>query len=141
MNQITIDKKFFDLNSDISKGLITGLKKLQQNGFVIRVDDFNVNEKAEINKILEMEEIILTPKEKTTSGKERKKLEKNFSISAKQNNEENSVIVTERSEINTFEKGVNQILKFVRSSKRRRNTKETDIEIEVNLDGTGGSMI
>ncbi|MEJ2614375.1 MAG: hypothetical protein P8Z35_05430 [Ignavibacteriaceae bacterium] len=44
MNIAIIDKKFFNLTSNISKGLISGLKKLQQNGFQIRVDELNLNE-------------------------------------------------------------------------------------------------
>ncbi len=52
-----------------------------------------------------------------------------------------TIILNEKGEINTFEKGVSQILRNLRTAKQRRKTKETDIEIEVNLDGTGGSII
>ena len=137
MKQITIDKNFFDLNSDISKGLITGLKKLQQNGFVIRVDDFNLNEKNELNKILQSEDIIINQISFKQTGKDKT----NFSLLTKGNPKDNSIIVDENGEINTFEKGVNQILRNMRTSKLRRKTNETDIEIEVNLDGNGESMI
>ncbi|MEJ2614376.1 MAG: imidazoleglycerol-phosphate dehydratase HisB [Ignavibacteriaceae bacterium] len=52
-----------------------------------------------------------------------------------------SVIVNEKGVSNTFGEGVNQILRNLRTAKQKRKTKETDIEIEVNLDGTGGSII
>jgi imidazoleglycerol-phosphate dehydratase/histidinol-phosphatase len=137
MNQITIDKKFFNLNSEISKGLISGLKKLQQNGFLIQVDDFNLSEKNELKRVLESEDIVISQ----NTGKQSKKNEKNFSLLTKGEPDNSSVIVNETGQINTFEKGVNQILRNLRTAKQRRKTKETDIEIEVNLDGTGVSII
>ena len=137
MNQINIDKKFFNLNSDISKGIITGLKKLQQNGFLIRVNDPNLNEQNELKKILELEDIVINQ----NTGKQTSENDKYFSLLTKGESDNNSVIVNEIGQINTFEKGVDQILKNLRTAKQRRKTKETDIEIEVNLDGTGGSII
>ncbi len=137
MNQINIDKKFFNLNSDISKGLISGLKKLLQNGFIIQVDDLNLNEKKELNKILELEDIVINQ----NAGKPVKKFEKSFSLLTKDDSKSNSIIVKEEGEINTFEKGVNQVLNGLRAAKQKRKTRETDIEIDVNLDGTGRSII
>lgn len=137
MNQISIDKNFFNLNSNISKGLITGLKKLQQNGFVIQVDDLNLNEINELSKILQSEDILLTQ----NTGKQSRKYEKSLSLLTKGNLNSDTIIVDEKGKINTFEKGVNQILRNLRKAKQKRKTKETNIEIEVNLDGTGESII
>jgi len=137
MRQITIDKKFFSLTSNISKGLITWLKKLQQNGFLIRVDDFNLNEKNELKKMLELEGIVINQNYNKTTREN----DKNFSLLTEGDSGNDSVIVNENGEINTFEDGINQILRNLRTAKQRRKTKETDIEIEVNLDGTGGSII
>ena len=137
MNQITIDKKFFNLSSNISKGLISGLKKLQQNGFIIKVDDFNFNEKNELNKILQSEDIIINQDTVKRSGK----IDKNFFLLTKGDLNSNTILVNEKGKIDNFEKGINEILKNLRTSKQRRKTKETDIEIEVNLNGTGGSII
>ena len=134
MNQIKIDKKFFDLNFGISNGLISGLKKLQQNEFSIIVDDFNMNEDSELSKILKLENIEF-------NLKENEKIEKTFLISTKESSDKKTVVVTENGEINTFENAVNQILKNLRTAQQRRKTKETDIEIEANLDGTGESII
>jgi imidazoleglycerol-phosphate dehydratase/histidinol-phosphatase len=137
MNIAIIDKKFFNLTSNISKGLITGLKKLQQNGFQIQVDDLNLNEKNELKKILELEGIVINQNDnKTTRGND-----KNFSLLTKGDSGNDSVIVNEKGVSNTFGEGVNQILRKLRTAKQRRKTRETDIEIEVNLDGTGGSII
>ncbi|MFZ0455944.1 MAG: imidazoleglycerol-phosphate dehydratase HisB [Ignavibacteriaceae bacterium] len=137
MNLITIDKKFFKLDSNISKGLISGLKKLQQNGFQIRVDDLNLGEKNELNKILELEGIVINQNDSKTNRKNGK----NFSLMTSGDPGSCTIILNEKGEINTFEKGVSQILRNLRTAKQRRKTKETDIEIEVNLDGTGGSII
>ena len=134
MNKVNVDKKIFNLNSSISKGLISGLKRLQQNGFIIQVDDLNLNENTELKRILELEDILVYQKET-------KKAEKSFSISTNGSPEKNSVVVYEKEKINTFEKAVDQILKNLRTAKQRRKTKETDIEIEANLDGTGVSTI
>ena len=129
MNKLTIANEFFNLNSPISKGLISALKKLQQNGFSIFVDDFDIKEKLELNKILELEDIRINPKDN-------KKPEKSFNILTKDNSQDNSIIVAENSDIDTFEKAADKIIKNLRTAKKRRKTKETDIEIEVNLDGT-----
>ncbi len=134
MNKLTIAKEFFNLNSPISKGLISALKKLQQNGFSLFVDDFDTKEKTELNKILELEDIRI-------NQKDNKKPEKSFNILTKDNSQDNSIIVAENSDINTFEKAVEKIIRNLRTAKQRRKTKETDIEIEVNLDGTGKSII
>ncbi len=136
MNKVIIDKKFFDLNSAVSNGLVSGLKKLQKNGFIIQVENFNLNEKTELNKILELEDILINHKENIS-----KKVEKSFFILTKDNSEKNSIIVGENKKINTFEKAADLILKNLRTAKQKRKTKETDIEIEANLDGTGVSII
>jgi imidazoleglycerol-phosphate dehydratase / histidinol-phosphatase len=133
MNQIKIDKKFFNI-SPASKGLISGLKRLQLNGFNIHVKDFNLSGDSELNKILKLEDIEINPKQN-------KKFEKSFSISTKENSDKNTFVVAKNGEINSFEKAVDQILKKLRTSKQRRKTKETDIEIEVSIDGTGQSII
>ena len=134
MNKLTIAKEFFNLNSPISKGLISALKKLQQYGFSIFSDDFNPKENTELNKILELEDILINPKDN-------KKPEKSFYILTKDNSQNNSLIVTENSDIDTFEKAAEMLIRKLRSAKQTRKTKETDIEIEVNLDGTGKSII
>ena len=137
MNILIIDKKFFNLNSSISRGLISGLKRLQQNGFLIQVDDFNLSEKSELKKILELEGIVINQND----NKQPRKSDKNFSLLTKGDASNNSVIVNETGKINTFEEGINQILRNLRTARQRRKTRETDIEIEVNLDGTGLSII
>ena len=104
MNKLTIAKEFFNLNSPISKGLISALKKLQQRGFSIFSDDFNPKENTELNKILELEDILINPKDN-------KKPEKSFYILTKDNSQNNSIIVTENSDIDTFEKAVETIIR------------------------------
>ena len=136
MNKVIVDNKFFDLNSSVSKGLITGLKKLQNGDFFIHAENFELNENSELHKILEIEDIVINQEEKIS-----KKADKSFYISTKDNSGKNSIIVGENREINTFEKAADLILKNLRTAKQKRKTKETEIEIEVLLDGTGTSII
>jgi imidazoleglycerol-phosphate dehydratase/histidinol-phosphatase len=136
MNKVIVDNKFFDLNSSVSKGLITGLKKLQNEDFFIHAENFELNENSELHKILEIEDIVINQEEKIS-----KKADKSFYISTKDNSGKNSIIVGENREINTFEKAADLILKNLRTAKQKRKTKETEIEIEVLLDGTGTSII
>jgi imidazoleglycerol-phosphate dehydratase / histidinol-phosphatase len=134
MNKIIIDKKFFELISPISDGLISGLKKLQQNDFSIQVDNFNLDGEPELIKLLELENIEINKKQD-------KKSEESFYILTQGNSEKNSIVVSAKGKINSFEKAADQILKKLRTSKQRRKTKETDIEIEVSIDGTGQRII
>jgi len=56
---ILIDKNIFDFNSTISKGLISGLKKLQSRGFIILVNELNQIDNL-LLKVIESEEIIIS---------------------------------------------------------------------------------
>ena len=113
MNKLTIANEFFNLNSPISKGLISALKKLQQNGFALFVDDLDTKDKTELNKILELEDILINPKDN-------KKPEKSFNILTKNNSQDNSIIVAENSDINTFEKAVEKIIRNLRTAKQEK---------------------
>ena len=136
MNKIIIDRKFFELSSAVSKGLITGLKKLQDKGFSFLVENYNLNEKTELKKILDLEDIVINQKENISE-----KFTNPFFILTNGISGKNSIVVDENKEVGTFEKAADLILKNLRTAKQKRKTKETDIEIEANLDGTGISII
>ena len=134
MYKVIIDKKFFELDPDVSAGLISGLKRLSQRNFCIEVKDFNPVGKDRIDKILQLEGI------KINSSSE-DKFEKIFLITAGSSEENNSIVVAKGSKIDSFENAVSFIFTNLRSSIQNRKTKETDIKVELSLDGKGKSSI
>jgi len=133
MYNIKIDNKFLELNLPASTGLISGLKKLSQRGFKIYMSDFDLSSNKILERIFETEGI------KIIGGTAN--FENYFSISLDKKLNKDSVLVKEKSGIDNFEKAVNKILTMLRSSSKQRKTKETDIKINLSLDGKGASEI
>ncbi len=131
MYNIKIDRKFFELNLPASSGLISGLKKLSQRNLNIYVNDFKPNEI--LKYVLASEGINIFGGDKES--------ESQFSISLEKKLDRNSILVKEKTEIDNFEKAVNKIFTKLRSSSKQRKTKETDIKINLSLDGRGVSEI
>ncbi|MEJ2105591.1 MAG: hypothetical protein P8X47_13610 [Ignavibacteriaceae bacterium] len=134
MYKLVIDKSFFNLDSTLSKGLISGLINLNKHGFVFEAEGLVRGEKESLVKLLELEGIKLD--ENVNS-----EFEKSFIITTQNTDDISSICVKENSEIDTFEKAVNIILTKLRTSSKHRKTKETDIKIELSLDGKGESKI
>ncbi len=134
MYKVIIDKKFLELNSEISAGLISSMKKLLQRNFCIEINDFIPGNTGCLDKILQLEGININP-----SGKD--SFEKVFLITSEKTSGRNSILVQKKSKINTFEKAINQILIDLRKSVQHRQTKETDIKVELSLDGRSESSI
>ena len=134
MYKVSVDKKFFELKAPLSSGLISGLKKLSGRSFIIEVKDFDPNSNVELKKILDVEGIEINNSNKSET-------EKSFSITTTGKNEKNFILVAPKTSIDTFDKAVNLILTKLRSSSKNRKTKETDIKIELSLDGKGKTKI
>jgi len=130
--EIIIDNSFFNLESPASAGLISGLRKLSQRNFGISVKDFEPEEA--LIKVLSLEGIKINENRNGIA-------EKIFSITTKKTKDKNSVVVINGTETDTFEKAVNIIFTKLRNSIQHRKTKETDITIELSLDGRGDSSI
>ncbi len=129
---ILIDKNFFDGDISISKGLISGLKKLQSKGFYLFINE-PIQIENTLLKIFESEEIILSynPIENP-----------NYFITTKSsNNKNNEILISNNDKFKNFEEVTEFILRNLRTSKVKRQTKETDISISILLDGTGESSI
>ncbi len=118
MYKLNIDKSYFDFNSSNSKGLISGLKKLSNKGFYFYSDGINSKTNSSLQKIFKSENISFNNKSKKIFTKE-------FSITKEKN----------------FETAVENILSQLRTSTQHRKTKETDIKINLSLDGKGKSKI
>ena len=128
MNKVSIDKKFFELKSSISAGLISGLKKLTARGFVIESKDLDLTKMEYLQSILKLENISI-------DNFPEKEIEKQFFITTEKTKVKNSIVVAGKTQIDTFKKAVDRILTNLRYSSQHRKTKETDIEIELSLDG------
>ena len=131
MKKIIIEKTFFDLKSPRSAGLISGLKKLSNAGLILESKNFDISSNKTLKKILDLENISVGK----TSGKA---YEKTIFIAAKSKAGKNTVYVKKNE---CFGDAVNEILTKLRSASRHRKTKETDIKIELSLDGKGNTKI
>lgn len=112
---IQINKTYFDLSTPLSTGLISGLLKLSQRGFVFQVDDETFQIENPLAKIFQNENISFVTETKHKPD----------------------FIITDK----PFVEAVNDILLQLRSAKQHRKTKETDITISLSLDGKGESNI
>ena len=133
MNKVIIDKKFLELKLPISAGLINGLKKLSFKGFDIIVKDFDLTSNATLNQIFQLEGIKI--------NNDGEAGENSFLISTEKKSQKNTILVKEKTAIDNFEKAVNIIFTKIRTSSKQRKTKETEINIEVSLDGKGDTEI
>lgn len=133
MNTVITDKSFFDVENLLAAGLITGLRKLIRKNFLIESDGFNSIQDKTLFRILKLEGISVNPPAETHTGK-------TFYITTKHNEDQNSIMVPSAG-INTFEDAANVVINRLRYSIQHRKTKETDIKIEVSLDGPGKSSI
>ncbi len=134
MYRVIIDKEFFGFREPQSKGLISGLKKLSDAGVIIEVPEFGSDRNNTLINLLKLENIkISKPKEGAEA--------KIFIITLRPSKEKNAVTVKKKGSVETFEEAANLILTKLRSSVRRRKTKETDIAAELSLDGKGLTKI
>lgn len=154
MYKVIIDKKFLNFELPGSKGLISGLKKLNDKGFLIELEGYNPADMKILNKILASENISISDvnvvKEKITKTfritSARVSLKDNSSDSGVSDTDLaglnfDEIIVSNNGEINSFEKAALKLISLLRSSSKERNTKETKIRVNVLLDGNGNSKI
>ncbi len=134
MNKVIIDKSFFNLNSPLSKGLISGLNKLSQKNFEFEVPSFSKSENEILTKILDLEGIEINKKSKNSFNK-------TFSLTTKEGLGENVISASKNSRNKNFKDAVNEILTKLRAVSYGRKTKETDISISLSLDGNGETEI
>ncbi|MBL1215668.1 MAG: imidazoleglycerol-phosphate dehydratase HisB [Ignavibacteriae bacterium] len=132
MKTILIDYKFFKLNKSICSGLISGLNKLSNHSFKL----FSKNEiPSNLSEIFNCEDITISAAEVD--------LKADYIISAEQVNEIDSknIFVNEKGKIKTFADAAYKLVYHNRTAKVKRTTNETDIELEIFLDGSGESNI
>ena len=132
MKKIFIDSTFFYLKNKKSEGLVSALKSLSSNSFMIYSNIEN-NIDPVLKNILSLEGIKLNKSENDLSNYEIAILEK-----GKRGKER---IIVGSKGIKNILNAVQSIIKENRSAVIKRKTKETDIEIVLELDGEGKSKI
>jgi imidazoleglycerol-phosphate dehydratase/histidinol-phosphatase len=132
MKQIFIDRNFFEFKNKKAQGLISGLSRFSRYSFSIFTEDAGSIDES-IKLILNLERIVLNDKKKSGG---------NFDyMILLQGKSANNKIVAGKNSINNFADAVEKILQQSRSSVVKRATKETQIEINLELDGEGKSKI
>lgn len=132
MNKVIIAKEYFNINSPKAKGLIGGLKKLQLRDFVIEVPDYPTQNEI-FEKILTLEKIEI--------NKKRGETDNTFEIDNNGKIKKNNKTLNNKSPFNNLGDAVEIILKNLRTASVKRKTKETDITIDISLDGRGEANI
>ena len=132
MKKIFIDNELFKLKSMKSAGLISGLKRLTQNSFEIFSTDIE-NIDRQLLIIFGLEDIVV----KEVFDNDRSEF---YSILTKGRSDKKNIVIDAKKIIN-FSDAVNKLLLQLRSSVVKRKTKETQIDIEIQLDGEGENII
>ncbi len=132
MKNVLVDSKFFDLQPQLSIGLISGLKKLSEHGFKIYTHLAENSDAEVIKKILKLENIQL--ENERFAGEA-------ILITAGRTKKKNSIAVVKDGPVQSFEEAVMIVIRKQRSSSITRKTNETDIKLKIELDGIGKSDI
>ena len=133
MYKLILDKDFFNLKNNKSAGLISGMKTLARRGFSFEVEDFEISTIPFLEAVCSSEGIVINGNSINPK--------KVFTVTLKKNSDKKAILVSAKSEVKNFEDAVNLILTKLRTASVKRKTKETDISIEVSLDGRGDSEI
>lgn len=128
MKTIFVDHAFFNLKNKKSEGLISGLKKLSDHSFLIITENVDSINPILID-LLRLENIPL----KESLGKISID---SLKIYSKGKPKKGTVIVG-NGKVKNFIYAVEKLLQQNRSADVKRATKETDIEIKIELDGEG----
>ncbi len=130
MKNILIDSKFFELNSQKSRGLISALKKLSEYSFQIFTDSEKLD--PELKKIFDLEDI------KIHNYKKEIALDL---IKIYLTGKSSEKIIVTNNKVKNIAQAVDSLIKKCRSSNVKRKTKETRVEIKLELDGEGKSSV
>ena len=131
MNKVIIDREYFDIDSLKAEGLISGLKKLSDKNVYPETTLPDVNDI--LLKIINLEKIKF--------NNDDIKPEKIFEIQSTGLIKKNDVVLNKKNPVKNFVEAVEIVLKNLRTASVKRKTKETDIKVELSLDGNGESKI
>jgi imidazoleglycerol-phosphate dehydratase / histidinol-phosphatase len=132
VNKVIVNKEYFNIDSPKAEDLISGLKKLKSGDFFIEVPGYSNNNET-LEKILNLEGIEI--------NKKNGEIDNIFEINNTGRIKKNNKILNNRSPFNNFGYAVEIILKNLRTASVKRKTKETEITVDVSLDGQGEANI
>ncbi|MFH1196645.1 MAG: imidazoleglycerol-phosphate dehydratase HisB [bacterium] len=136
MKSVFIDSAFLNFVNSSANGLITGLKILSKNNFQL----FSVKSKIKnfglIESILTSEEIKLNEYSET-------EVDIDYCISTQKTKDKSrkQIVVSSKSKIKRIAEAIDEILREENTIVHSRITKETAINIKLNLRGSGASKI
>lgn len=133
MNKVIIDKSYFNLSSEKASGLISGLKKLSERNFIIEVPGYPFSQDNPLTNILQLEEIEINTNQN--------KADYIFEVLADCKIKKNESALTDETSFGNIKDAVEIILKSLRTASVKRKTKETNINVELSLDGNGSAQI
>jgi imidazoleglycerol-phosphate dehydratase/histidinol-phosphatase len=136
MMRIIVNKSLLNLHSDLSKGLISSLKKLQARGVKISLYPTPTLSDPIIHRILELEGI-------NFESESTKDYQINYFITDKKSQKVKSkqILVGKKRRNKNISDAIEFVLSKVRSAQHDRITNETSVKIKLNLDGSGNYKI
>ena len=133
MNKVIIDKSYFNLSSKKAIGIISSLKKLSERNFIIDVPGYVFSQDNTFANIIHLEGIEI--------NQNQNKPENIFEIQSDGRIKKNDSILNDKISSGNITDAVKIILKNLRTASVKRKTKETDISVELSLDGNGEAEI
>lgn len=134
MKKVIIDLTGFSLDNPKLRGLISGIAKLKSANFFYEIKVSQSPDKVCIEQLLALEELPL----RIDSSSE---VDEIYVIIDNENYPENKSIIQLNGEIKNIGEAIGKLLKSTRAAVYNRSTKETKIDINVELDGDGNGEI
>lgn len=132
MTRVIVNKSLLNLHSDISKGMISSLKKVINRGLKISLYPTPTFSDPIIHRIMELEGINF----ESENGRD---YQTNFFITDKknQNVKAKQILVGKKRRSKNISEAIEFVLSQLRSAQSVRNTNETNVKVKLNLDGSG----
>lgn len=132
MTRVIVNKSLLNLHSDLSKGMISSLKKVISRGLKIALYPTPTFTDPIIHRIMELEGI-------NFESESARDYQTNYFITDKKNQKVKAkqILVGQKRRNKNISEAVEFVLSQVRSAQHNRNTNETSVKIKLNLDGSG----
>lgn len=132
MKSVIINKSILNLHSDLSKGMISSLKKLQSREVRISLYPTPTFSDPIIHRIMELEGI-------NFESESTKDYQTNYFITDKKNQKikAKQIFVGNKRRNKNISEAIEFVLSQARSAELNRNTNETSVKIKLNLNGSG----
>lgn len=136
MKKIIIDLSSFALDNPKLKGLVSGIKLLNDKNIFYELKFENSSDKVCITQILELEDLAIRHESPND-------IDSIFVITDNANykNSNTIIVLDEKSDTKNVGQAIKKITEVKRIAEHQRNTKETKIKIKIELDGEGKNSI